>query len=158
MIDTTINGRDTMVYAGVRNSRIYRFFEEHAPFYKDASRWDPFLDVASSPLPWTAFKWYGPHVITVFALDQNFYDWLRIEFLGASYKPQLNHIVNGIGVFGSAAIVLAMPAPDQTNIILIGSSIFSMNAYARFSLSVRSSPSRCARAARSWAPAARSRR
>lgn len=102
--DTTINGRDTTITTGIPNKRIDRFWEANAPFYKDVSRWAPFIDQASVPLPWTGFKWYGRQRITVYAIDQNFYDWLRVQFFGTTYKPQLNHIEGGIGVFGAAGM------------------------------------------------------
>jgi hypothetical protein len=107
-VDTTINGRDTTVVRGIRNSRIQRWWEDNAPFYKDATRWAPFIDVTSIPMPWTGFKWYGPHIITVYAVDSNMYDWMRIMLLGGTYRSQLNHIEGGIGVFGSCAIDTAM--------------------------------------------------
>ena len=102
--DTVINGRDTVIQYGIPNRRIDRFWEANAPFYKDVSRWEPFIDYPSTPLPWTGFKWYGRQRIMVFSVDQNFYDWLRTQFLGTTYKPPLNHIDGGIGVFGSAGI------------------------------------------------------
>ncbi len=107
-VDTTINGRDTTVVTGIPNGRIDRWWEANAPFYKDATRWAPFIDVAAIPMPWTGFKWYGPQLVTVYAVDTNMYDWMRVMLLGGSYRSQLNHIDGGIGVFGSCAIDTAL--------------------------------------------------
>jgi hypothetical protein len=50
------------------------------------------------------FKWYGPALITFYAIDTNWWDYQRqVGFGGSDYQPSLNHIVGGIGIFGSGA-------------------------------------------------------
>ncbi len=51
------------------------------------------------------FLWYGPNLITFYAIDTNWADYQRqvIGRGGTDYQPTLNHINGGIGVFGSAA-------------------------------------------------------
>ncbi len=49
------------------------------------------------------FTWYGPNLITFYAIDTNFADYQRQLSGGGNYQPTLNHINGGIGVFGSAA-------------------------------------------------------
>jgi Domain of unknown function (DUF4249) len=50
------------------------------------------------------FTWYGPSLITFYAIDTNFADYQRQLSGGGDYVPTLNHINGGIGVFASAAI------------------------------------------------------
>ena len=50
------------------------------------------------------FIWYGPSLLTFYAIDTNFADYQRQLSGGGDYVPTLNHINGGIGVFGSAAI------------------------------------------------------
>ncbi len=50
------------------------------------------------------FTWYGPSLLTFYAIDTNFADYQRQLSQGGDYVPTLNHINGGIGVFGSAAI------------------------------------------------------
>jgi hypothetical protein len=49
------------------------------------------------------FTWYGPSLLTFYAIDTNFVDYQRQLSGGTDFQPSLNHIVGGIGVFGSAA-------------------------------------------------------
>jgi hypothetical protein len=51
------------------------------------------------------FIWYGPNLITFYAIDTNWSDYQRqvIGRGGTNYQPTLNHINGGIGIFGSAA-------------------------------------------------------
>ena len=51
------------------------------------------------------FNWYGPNLITFYAIDTNWTDYQRqvLGRGGSDYQPTLNHITGGIGVFGSAA-------------------------------------------------------
>ena len=51
------------------------------------------------------FNWYGPNLITFYAIDTNWTDYQRqIEGRGGTnYQPSLNHIDGGIGVFASGA-------------------------------------------------------
>ncbi len=48
--------------------------------------------------------WYGPNLLTFYAIDTNFADYQRQLTGGGNFQPTLNHIIGGIGVFGSAAI------------------------------------------------------
>lgn len=50
------------------------------------------------------FTWYGPSLLTFYAIDTNFADYQRQLSQGGDYVPTLNHINGAIGVFGSAAI------------------------------------------------------
>ena len=51
------------------------------------------------------FNWYGPNLVTFYAIDTNWTDYQRqIEGRGGTnYQPSLNHIAGGIGVFASGA-------------------------------------------------------
>jgi hypothetical protein len=49
-------------------------------------------------------RWYGPNLMTFYAIDTNWWDYQRqVGFGGSDYLPSLNHIVGGMGVFGSAS-------------------------------------------------------
>ncbi len=49
------------------------------------------------------FGWYGPNLITFYALDTNWVDYQRQLITRGNYQSSLNHINGGIGIFGSAA-------------------------------------------------------
>jgi hypothetical protein len=50
-------------------------------------------------------RWYGPTLITFYAIDTNWTDYQRqiIGRGGTDYQPSLNHIAGGMGIFGSGA-------------------------------------------------------
>ncbi len=63
------------------------------------------LRAPQTNITWDLFRWYGRHRLTVYAMDTNFVDFMQMQSVGGrTYLPQLNHVTNGIGVFGSAAI------------------------------------------------------
>ncbi|HEY3874878.1 MAG TPA: DUF4249 family protein [Candidatus Kapabacteria bacterium] len=49
------------------------------------------------------FSWYGPNLLTFYAIDTNWSDYQRQIQQGIDYQPSLNHITGGIGVFASGA-------------------------------------------------------
>jgi len=51
------------------------------------------------------FNWYGPNLVTFYAIDTNWSSYQRqvLGRGGTDFQPSLNHITGGIGVFGSAA-------------------------------------------------------
>jgi hypothetical protein len=49
-------------------------------------------------------RWYGPNLMTMYAIDTNWWDYQRqVGFGGSDYQPTLNHVVGGMGVFASAS-------------------------------------------------------
>jgi hypothetical protein len=63
------------------------------------------LKAPQANITWDLFRWYGKHRLTVLAMDTNFVDFMQMQSVGGrTYQSQLNHITNGIGVFGSAAV------------------------------------------------------
>ncbi len=66
-------------------------------------------------LPWLAVAFYGPNRISVSAIDDNLYDFLRsygVQQGGSTLSPgeipnAIDHVDGGIGVFGSFARVTA---------------------------------------------------
>jgi len=66
-----------------------------------------FLQTAPSlPLSGRMFGWFGPQRIAFLAIDTNWVDYERQTVAGgdpSGYQSTLNHIQNGIGVWGSAA-------------------------------------------------------
>lgn len=71
-------------------------------------------------LPWLAVAFYGPNRVSVSAIDDNLYDFLRsygIQQGGSTLSPgeipnAIDHVDGGIGVFGSFARV-----SSETNIV-----------------------------------------
>ncbi|MGA7307163.1 MAG: DUF4249 family protein [Rhodothermales bacterium] len=71
-------------------------------------------------LPWLAVAFYGPNRVSVSAIDDNLYDFLRsygIQQGGSTLSPgeipnAIDHVDGGIGVFGSFARV-----SSETNIL-----------------------------------------
>ncbi len=89
------------------NRRIYRFWEEDAPRFDEITRWG-FATTNSSPVVWFAFKWFGRHTVTIYAPEDNMFDWFRLTHRGSS--PEYNFLLSniegdGTGVFGSASLV-----------------------------------------------------
>jgi len=76
---------------------------------EDSTRLTKYSEVATGPeIAATArfLNWYGPNQITMYAIDTNWWDYQRQvpNFGGGTnYQPSLNHIIGGIGIFGSAA-------------------------------------------------------
>jgi len=76
---------------------------------KDSIRLTRYSEVATGPaIAVTArfLEWYGPNLITMYAIDTNWWDYQRQvpNFGGGTdYQPSLNHITGAIGIFGSAA-------------------------------------------------------
>jgi len=49
-------------------------------------------------------RWYGPNLMTIYAIDTNWWDYQRqVAGGGGDYQPSLNHIVGAMGVFASGA-------------------------------------------------------
>lgn len=55
------------------------------------------------PITPRLFLWYGPTLVTFYALDSNWVDYQRQLQQGIDYQPSLNHVIGAIGIFGSAA-------------------------------------------------------
>jgi hypothetical protein len=68
-----------------------------------------FLQTNSTPLNWTAFKWYGLHEVIIYAADQSFINWFKFSKFSDNqsqeYDRNFSNITGGKGVFGSASIV-----------------------------------------------------
>ena len=58
-------------------------------------------------LPFSVFRWHGPHEISVYAPEENLLDWFRLTRLQqqVGYDPILANMEGGLGSFGSAAMV-----------------------------------------------------
>ncbi len=88
------------------NRRTPRLFGRGPRGAGDLIRWSlaPGTDIVT---PWTSFRWYGPHELTVFAPDYNFFNWFRLVRLQQQrqYNELLGSINGGLGYFGSASIL-----------------------------------------------------
>jgi hypothetical protein len=87
------------------NRRIERFFEKQLPRYNEPVR-AGIRAVTSTPVIWTAFKWFGVQETRIYAPDNNFANWFRqVNFSqNPRYNYRLGSIENGKGVFGSASL------------------------------------------------------
>ncbi|MCX6140042.1 MAG: hypothetical protein NTX15_04305, partial [Candidatus Kapabacteria bacterium] len=61
----------------------------------------------STPVVWSAYKWFGKHEIRVYAPDKAFLDWFRLVGFGrrSQYDYRNSNVTGGLGVWGSASIV-----------------------------------------------------
>lgn len=88
-----------------------RFRQRDTAIQPELTRFSNVYTGPSIPLTARFFSYYGSNTVTFYAIDTNWTDYQRqIEALGAGnpygtgdYQPTLNHIVGGIGIFGSAA-------------------------------------------------------
>lgn len=87
------------------NKRVYLPFDDVNILYRDRTTLNLVANT-TSPIVWFAFRWFGPHEVTIQAPDPNFLQWY-IQYLtpaGDVYIPNLNTITGGaFGVFGSVA-------------------------------------------------------
>ena len=96
----SINGADT-----IWNQRVLRADGERSTRPRPLAQYLFPLTTEQGEIGGFMFNWYGRHSLNVFAVDTNFYDFLRQISAGRTYRPELNHIKNGLGVFGSAGVV-----------------------------------------------------
>lgn len=88
------------------NRRIDPELDDQFPRYNDLSRWG-FLAGLSTPIVWSAFKWYGPQEVTIWAADDNMIKWFKMTYWAGNpqYDPLLGNVRgDGIGVFASASV------------------------------------------------------
>jgi len=81
----------------------------HIRRMEDSTIITKYSEVATGPaIAVTArfLDWYGPNLITMYAIDTNWWDYQRQvpNFGGGTnYQPSLNHVTGGMGIFGSGA-------------------------------------------------------
>jgi hypothetical protein len=104
-LDTLNYGKYLRPPTGEKNRRIERFFETQLPRYDETVR-SGIRGVTSTPVIWTAFKWFGVQETRIYAPETNFANWFRQVNFGQNprYNYRLGSIENGKGVFGSASI------------------------------------------------------
>lgn len=88
------------------NRRIDPELDDQFPRYNDLSRWG-FLAGLSTPIVWSAFKWYGPQEVSIWAADDNMIKWFKMTYWAGNpqYDPLLGNVRgDGIGVFASASV------------------------------------------------------
>ena len=73
-------------------------------WYRNLSNWNLIANT-STPTVWMAFKWFGPHDVSVYSPDPNMLNWfVNLFFTGTSENNKLmNSVQGGIGVFGSCS-------------------------------------------------------
>jgi hypothetical protein len=105
-LDTLGYGRYLTPPTDEPNRRTPRLFGRPPGSSPDLLRWN--LAPASNFIaPWTSFRWFGGHEVTIFAPDYNFFNWFRLTNLQQQrqYNTLLGSITGGLGVFGSASIL-----------------------------------------------------
>ena len=91
------------------------WFEDFDDFELERVETSPLLRLASGELylPWDGIYYAGRYKVTLFAVDQNWFDLVRTDNVnaerssgeaGQSFQRPLFHIENGIGLFASAAV------------------------------------------------------
>ncbi|TAE23434.1 MAG: DUF4249 family protein [Candidatus Kapaibacterium sp.] len=105
-LDTLEYGKYLLPPTTEKNRRLVRFFEAQLPRYNEPVR-AGIRAVTASPVIWTAFKWFGPHELRIYAPDRNWANWFRQTNFGQNprFNYRLGSIENGVGVFGSASMV-----------------------------------------------------
>ena len=91
------------------------WIEDFDDFELERVETSPLLSLASGELylPWAGIYYAGRYKVTLFAVDQNWFDLVRTDNVnsergsgeaGQSFQRPLFHIENGIGLFASAAV------------------------------------------------------
>lgn len=75
-------------------------------FGRSLTRWS-LAPATNMILPFSVFRWHGPHEISIYAPEENLLDWFRLTRLQqqVGYDPILANMEGGLGSFGSAAMV-----------------------------------------------------
>ena len=105
----SVEALDTLNYQGdtttVPNVRIKHPYGGRGFRRRQVTSYALQISSPQTPVPWVLYNWFGKQRLTVFAMDTNFFDFMRmIALSGNTYNSALNHIQGGIGVFGSAGI------------------------------------------------------
>ena len=91
------------------------WIEDFDDFELERVETSPLLSLASGELylPWDGIYYAGRYKVTLFAVDQNWFDLVRTDNVnsergsgeaGQSFQRPLFHVENGIGLFASAAV------------------------------------------------------
>ena len=91
------------------------WIEDLEDFELERVETSPLLSLASGELylPWAGIYYAGRYKVTLFAVDQNWFDLVRTDNVdaergsgeaGQSFQRPLFHVENGIGLFASAAV------------------------------------------------------
>lgn len=91
------------------------WIEDLEDFELERVETSPLLSLASGELylPWDGIYYAGRYKVTLFAVDQNWFDLVRTDNVnsergsgeaGQSFQRPLFHVENGIGLFASAAV------------------------------------------------------
>jgi hypothetical protein len=86
------------------NRRILKPWSDDDDFY-EISRWYPVANT-STPVVWSAFKYYGMHELAVYVPDFNFLRWFLQNATRGQADPLLNSLEgDGFGCFGSVSVI-----------------------------------------------------
>ncbi|MGE5480175.1 MAG: DUF4249 family protein [Chloroflexota bacterium] len=105
-LDTLNYGKYLPAPTNEMNRRCYNFnINGEEEMYRYKTTWG-FISNSKSPTVWTAFKWFGPQRVTVYAADYNMCQWfVNMYFTGSTATHEkTNSVTGGVGVFGSAAL------------------------------------------------------
>ncbi|MFZ1729498.1 MAG: DUF4249 family protein [Bacteroidota bacterium] len=84
------------------------FENSDSPTFYTKTRWG-FIQVNQAPTVWSAFRWYGRNEIAILAPDKAMLDWFKATQWGGrsvEFRPEYSNIRGGIGVFGSASVIV----------------------------------------------------
>jgi len=105
-LDTLEYGRYLPAPTEKKNRRVDPDLDKQFPRYNDISRWG-FLAGLSTPIVWSAFKWYGPQEVAVWAADDNMIKWFKMTYWqgNPTYDPLLGNVKgDGMGIFASSSV------------------------------------------------------
>jgi len=105
-LDTLAYGKYLTPETNELNRRVYNMVtvNNDGEEFKEIST-SPFLANNQTSVVWNAFKWFGKHAVSIYAMDENMVKWYLQRFQFRQYDSRLNSIDNGYGCFGSASMV-----------------------------------------------------
>ncbi len=59
----------------------------------------------STPVVWNAFRWFGKHFVSIYAIDINMVQWSMFSYYFPMHDNRLSSVKGGKGCFGSASVV-----------------------------------------------------
>lgn len=105
-LDTLYYGKYLSPATNELNRRVYNMVTVHSDGeeFKEISE-SPFLANNQTSVVWNAFRWFGKHSVSIYAIDENMIQWYLQRFQFREFDERLNSIENGYGCFGSASMI-----------------------------------------------------
>jgi hypothetical protein len=97
-------GLEALSLDTTRSDTIVSLTDKSLPDSNAFGRYRFFIISTNEQIVWQQFRYFGPNVIRVLALDQNYQDYiLGLSLSRSQFNNNTLHVSGGLGVFGSAA-------------------------------------------------------